>query len=126
MSDILAVEEYGGAGWIDRNLYGGSDGGHGSGGGVLHLDAHETLFAGLQDYALNEILVAVLTNGDDVLAGKQEDLFRSLQFFEVSDVLAVDPDAGGLFDFGFAFEFDFAHHVVAGIGCGDQGRENQE
>lgn len=118
----VSVEKNGGAGRVDINLDGGPGGGIGSGGSLLHGDFHGELLAGSEHDALGEVLVAVLAHGDDVLAGEQQDALVAFEFFEVADVLAVDPDAGRSLDFGFSFETKFAHDLISRQ---ERGRQQQ-
>jgi hypothetical protein len=43
-----------------------------------------------------------------MLAGETQEFFRSLQLPKIADVLPVDPNAGGLLDFGGADQIDLA------------------
>jgi hypothetical protein len=63
---------------------------------------------------LREIHVSALANHDFVLAGEKKNFFRSLEFAEIADVLAVDPNAGCFLDFGGADEIDLSEDAVPG------------
>jgi hypothetical protein len=114
VADEPVVEEDCGAARIYNNFYDGPRGGHGASRALLHGDRHHSLFARMDRDLLREVLITILANGDGVVARKKEHFLRSLQFLEVAHVLAINPDAGSLFDFRFALELYFAHNVVAG------------
>jgi hypothetical protein len=61
-----------------------------------------------------------------MLAGKEQELFRSFEFAEITDVLTVDPNAGSVLDFGGADEFNFSQHLVLGVKGWKKKCRNQE
>jgi hypothetical protein len=75
---------------------------------------------------LEEIQISSLAHCDVVFAGKKQELFRSFQLAQITDVLAVDPDAGGVFDFGRAKEFYFAQDLILSVQGGDQEKEDRK
>src|SRR5712671_107730 len=95
---------------------------------LLHGDVNELSLSGLHNKFLCEIIVAGLTNGKLVLAWKQQDLFRAFEFLQVSDILSVNPDAGGFFHLRSPIKIDLAHHLILPVeGCGtNQGERNRQ
>jgi hypothetical protein len=70
-----------------------------------------------------EILVAVLAYRDRVLTRQKQDLFRSLEFFQIANVLPVNPNAGRLLDICLSFQLNFSEHVtLLGADTDGQGR----
>src|ERR1700756_291096 len=60
-----------------------------------------------------------------MFARQQQDLLRSLEFLQISDVLSVDPHARSIFDFGFSFKLNFSHHLIPRVDrWGEQKKEN--
>ena len=77
----------------------------------------------MQHHISREIYIPILPYRQFVRAGKQQDLFRSLELVEISQILPINPNARSLLDFGRAFQLQFAEHVISGISSFDRERE---
>src|SRR6202171_5036602 len=78
----------------------------------LHFDVNQLGLPGLHDDSLRGINIASLANGNLVFARQQHDLFRALKFLQISDVLAVNPDARSLFHFRRPVEIHLSHDLI--------------
>jgi hypothetical protein len=72
---------------------------------------------------LREIQIAALAHGDRMLAGEQQQFFRSLQFAEVAHILIIYPNTRCILDLRRAHQIDFTQHFVIGVGARHGGRE---
>ena len=120
VADELSIQKNGGAIRINRHLDFGGDGGHHVPRVFHHGDGDDLLFAGSQHDVAGEVLVAVLAHRKVVRARKQKNLLRPLEFMQIAEILAVDPNAGGLFDFGCALELELAENFILGEGSGHE------
>src|SRR5207245_11169347 len=77
----------------------------------------------MQHHVLREVQVSVLPNGDLVVSGKQENFLRSLELFQVAEILSVNPNSGSFFDFGGALQLKLAQHFVSRVGSLDKNRQ---
>src|SRR3954470_3881606 len=116
------IQKHGGTRGNYVNLHDGPGRGKGSARSLLDHHWDDQFLSRMNGDALVEILEAILAHGDRVIAGKKENLLVSFEFSEVADVLAIDPDAGSFFDFGFTLKLHFAHYFIVSM---EHGRKQE-
>ncbi len=60
-----------------------------------------------------------------MLTGQQHHFLVAFEFFQIANVLTVDPDTGVPFHFGHALKLHFPHHLIVRVTiCGEK-EQNQ-
>jgi len=69
----------------------------------------------MQHNLSREIHVAVLPYRQLVRAGKQQDLFRSLELVEIAEILPIDPNAGSPFNLRRPFQLQLPKNLIGRV-----------